>query len=152
MKRLLIPTMLLRGAAPAFAQTDPAAAQQVKQETIDARVDAFGAKLGLDANALGRFRATVERYGSQLKPLRQDAFATRRTLRDEMGKAQPDDAKLAQLTDHLASDRQQMQSLQSQKMAELKRELTPQQYAKLMMSRPRFGRHGHGGGRARGDQ
>jgi Spy/CpxP family protein refolding chaperone len=150
MNRFLLPVMLLLGAAPAFAQPDPAATQQAKQEMVDAKLDAFGARLGLDANELGRFRGTLDRFHSQLKPLRQDAMATRRTLRDEMAKAQPDDGKLAQLTDRLASDRQQIQSLQAQKMAELRHELTPQQYAKLMLARARFGRHMHGGGRERG--
>ena len=153
MNRFLLPVMLLLGAAaPAFAQPDPAATQQARQETVDAKLDSFGARLGLDANELARFRGTLDRFRSQVKPLRQDAMATRRTLRDEMNKAQPNDGALAQLTDRLASDRQQIQTLQVQKQAELKRELTPQQYAKLMMAHPRFGRRMHGGGeRHRGD-
>jgi Spy/CpxP family protein refolding chaperone len=142
--------MLLLGAAPAFAQPDPTATQQAKQERVDARIDSLGARLGLDDASLGRFRDTVERFASQLKPLRQDLFATRQTLRDEMQKAQPDDGKVTQLTDRLASDRQQMQSLQVQKMAELRRELSPEQYAKLVLAHQRFGRHMHGGGHQRG--
>jgi Spy/CpxP family protein refolding chaperone len=152
MNRFLLPVMLLLGAAPAFAQ--PASTptqQQAKQEMIDARVDAAGAKLGLDAAGLASFRDTVERFGSQSKPLRQDLFATRGALRDEMAKAQPDSGKLSQLTDRLASDRQQLQTVQVQKMAELRRQLTPEQYAKLMLARGgRFGRHMHGQ-HARGD-
>jgi Spy/CpxP family protein refolding chaperone len=146
MKRFVLPVMLLLGAAPAFAQTAPTTtSDQARQEMIDARIDTLGARLGLDAAGLARFRATVEHFGSQSKPLRQDLFATRGALRDELAKAQPDDGKLTQLTDRLASDRQQMQSLEAQKLAELRHELTPQQYAKLMMARGRFfGRHMHG--------
>lgn len=143
MNRFLFPVMLLLGAAPAFAQPDPAATQQAKQEMVDAKLDAFGARLGLDANELGRFRGTLDRFRSQMKPLRQDSFAARRTLRDEMAKAQPDEGRVTQLTNQLASDRQQIQSLQAQKMSELRRELTPQQYAKLMLAHPRFGRRMH---------
>jgi Spy/CpxP family protein refolding chaperone len=146
MNRLLIPVMLLLGAAPAFAQTtDPAATQQAKQEMIGARLDAMGARLGLDAAGMTQFRATVERFASQTKPLRQDLFATRRSLKDELAKPQPNPATVTQLTDRLSTDRQQMQTLQTQKMAELRRELTPEQYAKLVMARGHFfGRHGHG--------
>ncbi|MGZ3427584.1 MAG: Spy/CpxP family protein refolding chaperone [Polyangia bacterium] len=145
MKRFVLPVMLLLGAAPAFAQSAPTTTDQARQEMIDARVDSLGARLGLDAAGLASFRATVERFGSQSKPLRQDLFATRGALRDELAKAQPDDGKLAQLTDRLASDRQQMQSLEAQKLAELRHQLTPQQYAKLMLARGRFfGRHMHG--------
>lgn len=151
MNRLMIPVMLLLGAAPAFAQGNPAATEQAKQEMIDARVDGLGAKLGLDAAGLTQFRGTLEKFAGQLKPLRQDSFAARRALRDELQKAQPDDGTVSQLTDRLARNRQQMQSLQAQKMAELRHQLTPEQYAKLMLARGHFfgrhmhGRHGRGG-------
>lgn len=132
MKRFLIPMMLLLGAAPAFAQstatTAPAATTPAQQQ----------------------IEATRARFKTQMQPLRQDAMATRKALRAELQKSAPDNATLQQLTDKLASDRQQLQALRVQKMAELKDELSPQQYAKLVLSHPRFGRHMNGQGRHQG--
>ena len=148
MKRLLIPALLFLGAAPAFAQTDATASTQARHERMEARLDTFGARLGLDADALAGFRATLERYHGQMKPLRADARQARQSLRDELASAQPDAGRVTQLTERLERDRQQMQSLRAQQMAELKRELTPQQYAKLLLRRPHMGRHMHGRDRA----
>jgi len=131
MKRFVIPVMLMLGAAaPAFAQSQPNA--QVDPD-LRAKVEVVSA-----------------RFRDQAKPLWQDARATRESLKAELQKAQPDDATLVQLEDRLASDRQQMQALHAQKQAELKKELTPKQYAQLMLSHPRFGRRFHGAGRMHG--
>jgi Spy/CpxP family protein refolding chaperone len=89
--------------------------------------------------------AVGAKYRDQAKPIWQDARATRQSLQAELGKAQPDDATLTQLEDRLASDRQQMMAIHQQRNAELKKELTPKQYAELMLRRPRFGRHMHRG-------
>jgi heavy-metal resistance protein len=130
MKRFVIPMMLLLGAAPAFAQTTAPAATSPAQQQIE---------------------ATRTRFQSQMKPLWQDAKATRQALSAELQKSAPDNATLQQLTDKLTSDRQQLHSLRSQQLAELKDQLSPQQYAKLMLRHPGFGRHMHGGhGRQQG--
>ncbi len=125
MKRYLIPVMLLLGAAPAFAQTHAALAPDAQQKV----------------------EATRARFRDQMKPLWQDARATRQSLRAEVQKAQPDDSTLVQLENKLASDRQQMQALHARQQTELKSELTPAQYAQLMLRHPRFGRRMHGGAR-----
>jgi membrane-bound lytic murein transglycosylase B len=122
MKRLLVvPVMMLLGAAPAFAAPSTAMSPELHQ----------------------KLEASRARWKEQAKPIAQDAFAARKALRDELQKAQPDDATLTQLADRLASDRQQLQSLRAEKQAELKRELTPQEYATLMLRRPHFGHRMH---------
>ncbi len=131
MKRYILPLMLLVGAAtPALAQPQAGA--------------------HLDPDLRAKVQVVSQRFRDQAKPLWQDARATRESLKSELAKAQPDDATLVQLEDRLASDRQQMQALHAQKQAELKKELTPKQYAQLMLARPRFGRRFHGGGRMHG--
>ena len=86
-----------------------------------------------------------------MKPIWQDARDAHQALRTELAKATPDEGALSKLEDRLSSDRQQMMSLQQQKQAELRKELSPTQYAKLMQSRMgRFGRHMHGGKRGNG--
>jgi len=128
MKRFVIPVMLMLGAAaPAFAQ--PRNGNATLDPDLRAKVMAVSAK-----------------FRDQAKPIWQDARATRESLKSELAKAQPDDATLVQLEDRLASDRQQMAALHQQKQAELKKELSPRQYAQLVLSRPRFGHRMHGGG------
>ena len=126
MKRFLIPVMMVLGAAPAFAQSAGTGGGALTPE-LQQKVEAVRAQ-----------------FQGQMKPLVQDAFAARRALRDELQKAQPDDGALTQLENRLASDRQQLQSLRAQKQAELKRQLTPQEYAQVMLRRPHFGRRMHG--------
>ena len=131
MKRHLIPIMLLVGAAaPAFAQGN--------------------ANANVDPELRAKVQAVSAQFRDQVKPLWQDARATRESLRAELAKAQPDDATLTQLEDRLASDRQQLMALHGQRQAELKKELTPKQYAELMLRHPRFGRRMHGGARPDG--
>jgi hypothetical protein len=131
MKRLLVPVMLLLGAVPAFAS--PSSHEQNLQ------------KLGLSADSVAQVQATQTRFRDQMKPIWQDARAAHEAMRSELAKAAPDEGTLSKLEDRLASDRQQMQSLQTQKQAELRKELSPSQYAKLMQARARFfGRHMHG--------
>ncbi|HEX8951975.1 MAG TPA: hypothetical protein VF945_09025 [Polyangia bacterium] len=132
MKRYLIPVMLLVGAAaPAFAQPNDN-------------------NSSLDPDLRAKVEVVSARFRDQAKPLWQDARATRESLKTELQKAQPDDGTLVRLEDRLASDRQQMQALHAQQQAELKKELSPRQYAQLVLSRPRFGRRMHGGGRGHG--
>jgi Spy/CpxP family protein refolding chaperone len=131
MKRFVVPMLLLLGAAPAFAS--PSQPGQGLQN------------LGLTPDAQQAVMNTRTRFKDQMKPVWQDARAAHEALRAELQKAQPNDATLSSLEDRLASDRQQMVSLQQQKQAELRKELTPTQYAKLMQVRARFfGRHMHG--------
>ena len=132
MKRYVIPVMLLLGAAaPAFAQGN---GNQAVDPDLRAKVQAVRAQ-----------------FRDQAKPLWQDARATRESLRAELAKAQPDDATLTQLEDRLASDRQQMMAIRVQGQAELKKELSPKQYAELMLRHRHFGRRFHGGERGVGN-
>ena len=125
MKRYLLPVMLLIGAAaPAFAQTNVAVTPETQQKIEAARAQ----------------------FRGEGKPIFEDMRATRQALAAEMQKAQPDDGKLVQLENQLASDRQQMQALHAKQQAALKSQLSPKEYAQLMLSRKHFGRRHHGGG------
>ena len=132
MKRFILPVMLMLGAAaPAFAQPEGGGAQ-------------------LDPALRAKVQAMMSGVRDQAKPIWQDARTTREALKAEMQKAQPDDATLVQLEDRLASDRQQLQALRADKQAELKKQLSPKEYAQLMLARHHFGRRFHGGGRMQG--
>jgi Spy/CpxP family protein refolding chaperone len=159
MKRTILIAMLgLFGAAPAFAQPGPRG--EARQEMGAARVERLAGKLGLDAAGTARLQQTFDKYRVQLAPLRKDAWQTRRALREQLAGAQPDESKVASLTSELQSDRQQMMAIAQQRSAELKSELTPSQYGKLVLARRSFGRgfrhhgrghmNGNGGGNGEG--
>jgi Spy/CpxP family protein refolding chaperone len=135
-QRIVVPLMLLLGGSPvvAFAhQGGPS--PEVRQQIVSQEIDQLAQKLGLDAAGSARFKGTFARYQSELRPLHKDAFETRRALKQELASAQPNQGKVVQLTDQLTSDRDQMRSIQQRRMAELKSQLTPTQYAQLLLSR-----------------
>ena len=125
MKRMLLSAMLLLGAAA------PALAHE-------------GALSKLPPDVQQKVKATHERFKPELQPVFGDMRSARQALRAEMGKATPDAATLSQLEDRLAADRQKMMAVRDEVQKELRSELTPQEYAQLMLSRhERFGRRFH---------
>ena len=116
MRRMLL-LGLLGLAAPAFAHE--------KGERL----------AGLDEAAKVKVQQTFEKFRPQIQPLRQDLKQTRLALREQLDSASPDEGKVAALTTQLQSDRRQMMSIAQKRADELKGELTPSQYARLMMAR-----------------
>jgi Spy/CpxP family protein refolding chaperone len=147
MNRMMIPLMLLLGGAPALAQPVANARIEARHEMGEKRLERMTARLGLDAESAARVRATFEKYRAELAPVRQTLWTTRTALKAELAAPQPDSAKLSQLTDQLASARSDMQAIHARKIAELKSELTPRQFAELVVARQGRGMHGHGRGR-----
>jgi Spy/CpxP family protein refolding chaperone len=136
MNRMLIALMLL-GATPALAESPKPGASEQK---FDERLDHVASGLGLDARATEELRTTFAKYREQLAPLRKDAWQTRRALKEEVASAQPDAARVTQLSDRLRSARLRLRALEEQRMDELKAKLTPEQYARLLIRRhARFG-------------
>jgi hypothetical protein len=152
-KLMMLPLLGILGAGTALAQSAPSQtqAQEVnvktpaeRQARFEARMDRMAQRLGLDAQGKAAVQATFSRYRTQMKPVWQDMHATRQALKAELAGGK-DPGKLSSLTAQLTSDRQKLGSLQQAKMGELQTELTPAQYAQLVVSRHgrRFG-HGHG--------
>jgi Spy/CpxP family protein refolding chaperone len=136
--------MLLLGSAPAFAQnvTD-GGRTEVRQQMMDQKFDQLVSKLGLDAAGAARLKSTFEKYRSQLMPLRKAQWDTRKQIQAELASQTPDQAKLRVLTDQLTANRQQMESLEQQRTADLKSQLTAQQFAQLVVARQHHGRWNH---------
>jgi Spy/CpxP family protein refolding chaperone len=148
MKTMTFGLMMLLASAPAFAQgtsgADPAARAEMREQFQQKRLESLSAKLGLDAAGTQALKATFTKYQAQLKPLRQDSWQTRQALKQELAQSQPDQARVSQLTDQLTSNRQKMGAIMQQRQAELRSQLTPEQYGKLLTSHHGFGRGGHG--------
>ena len=134
MNWMMIALMLTMG-APAFARN-----------FVEKKVEHITAKLALDPASADKLRALMVKQHEQVAPLRKEAWETRSALKAELANPKPDQRRVLQLTDQLTRGRQQMQTLRTQHMAELKAQLTPEQFAQLLVSR-----HGHHGGRHKQD-
>jgi Spy/CpxP family protein refolding chaperone len=150
MTRMIYPLMLLLAGSPALAQSNQpptgAAGESTateKKQIIDNEMRQMASKLGLSSTETAQFMQTQEKYFSQMQPLWQDAQQAEESLKAELAKPKPDQKRLSQLSDQLTGDHQRIVALQTQKMADLKRQLTPEQYAKLLVSRRAMGREIH---------
>jgi Spy/CpxP family protein refolding chaperone len=99
----------------------------------EGRFDRLSSRLGLDADSKAKVEATIERYRAQMLPLRKDARRTREALRAELVSGHPNEGRVSSLTTQLQGDRRQLMQVKQQRANELKSELTPSQYARLML-------------------
>jgi len=133
--------LMLVFSAPALADTAARDGRPHFVERVSARV-------GLDAEAAARLDATFQKFRAQAQPVRQDAHQTARALREELRMGRADEAKVTQLTAQLAADRQKLRAIHTARLAEVQKDLTPVQYAKLLMLH--HSRHNHQGRRQQG--
>ena len=140
MNKMMVGLMLLLSGASAFAQQSEPATES-RSEMREHFVDRLAVRLGLDEAGSAQLKATFAKYSAQLLPLRKDARQTSEELRQAV--TANDTARVTQLTDRLTSDRRQMRALHEARTAELRTQLTPEQFAKMIAFGPRhhFGRH-----------
>ena len=136
MKRFLIPLMLLT-AAPVFAHEGGRVSPEVRRQRAEARLDQLAGDLGLDTQGTAKVRATFERFRIELGPVREQTRETRRELRQALTSPQPDEQRVAQLTDRLMSSRTRLRAIEVERTQALRQELTPSQFARLMLTRHR---------------
>lgn len=153
--RLLAALLALSFAPAAFAQAaapqkgEPAAWQQRHEQHLAQRADRLAQKLGLDATAAARFKASFEDFAQKRKALGEKLKAANQTLR---AAAQGDSTAGTQVEGaigQLRSLRSQMMQLEDGLFDQLSNGLNQQQKAKLVLSleRAKHGRFGHGPGR-----
>jgi hypothetical protein len=148
---MMLPLLGVLTAGTAIAQTETGAANarvERREKRMEARTDELAAKLGLDAQGKAKLEATFARHREQAKPVWQEMKQTRAALEAELGGAK-DATKISSLTAQLSSDRQKLEALREAQMSELKGQLTPAQYAQLILSRHegrRFHHRHHRGG------
>jgi hypothetical protein len=147
MNRISVVMMLLMS-APALAHSGPRSGTDQAGAFTEDRIELRLSRAGVDPSALASLRPTLAQYAAQLAPLRQNAWQTRRALKEALANPQPDSAILTRLTDQLSSDREQMRQITAQEMAQVRRELAPEQYARLLVT----GGWEHRGHDRRGDR
>jgi Spy/CpxP family protein refolding chaperone len=145
MKRTMLSLLVLLGCgATALAAPGPRA--EVRKEMAEQRFEKMAARLQLNQTQTTSVRATFEKSRAQAAPIWQAQRATRQALRAELAEPKPNEARVKELTAQLEAGRVQLQAIRGARTAELQQELTPQQFAKLIMARQghfRNGRSGH---------
>ncbi len=147
-KLTMLPLLTLLTAGTAMAQTNPtpngaptvSSRAQLRHEVRAQEMDALVAKLGLDPAAATNLKATMGRFRAQAMPLRQSARQTRRALKEELQSGSPNQARVASLTTQLLNDRSQLRAIGQERLDSLKGQLTPTQFATLIVSRREMGR------------
>lgn len=155
MKKLILPVMMLLAGAPAFAQSTTAATNgaptAAQRQQFAAQMQAnLASKLSLTPDESSRLQATFTKYRSQMQPVHQQMRTVAQQIEQELAKPAPDQGRLTQLTDQLVQARQQLRTIEDARTAELKGQLTPQQFAQLALMKLRHhgrgGHYGHRGG------
>jgi Spy/CpxP family protein refolding chaperone len=144
MKRTMLSLLLLLGSgATALAAPGPRS-PEARKEMAEHRFEKLASRLELDATQTAAVRATFEKSRAQATPIWQAQRATRQALKAELAAPQPNEARVKDLTAQLTAGRQQLQSIRAARTAELQQELTPQQFAKMLVAKEGGFRHGRG--------
>ncbi len=143
MKRIL--AMIVIGAttlltAPAFAQPDGARRAQVRQQVTDFLIQRLTQELALDAPTAAQVRQIWEQYQTQIEGTRKEMGMAMRELKAQLAQPSPDNARLSQLADLLHNDRLKVEELDHQRTGDLRRVLTPVQWAKAIVISPKLKR------------
>ncbi len=143
MRRIMTMALLagaLGLALPAAAQPDARKRQEVRREVTEFMLTQLQRQLALDAPTMQRVRDIWQRYQAQIDGVHQELGMAMRELKAQLAAPQPDDARLTQLSDLVLSDRLKAQEIDTQRIRELKRALTPAQFAKAIVVTPQIRR------------
>jgi len=127
--------------APSLARADdPAEAHraQLRQQvraTIHQHLAAFA---GLDAQASARVSAISDRYDDQIAKLQADARQAYVELMGQIQQPQPDVATINRLTDRILGNHERVQQLENDRAREVRRAVTPVQFAKMVIAFPKI--------------
>jgi Spy/CpxP family protein refolding chaperone len=143
MKRTLASMFLgatLALSLPAAAQPDAQRRAQVRQQVTDFMMQRLTQELALDPPATAQVRQMWERYQQQIEGVHKEMWMAMKELKAQLGAPTPDNARLTQLSDLVFNDRLKVEELDHQRVCELRRVLTPVQFAKAIVVSPQIKR------------
>jgi|GEM_PF-4828148 len=144
----LAPAAFAQSAAP--PQQDQAARQQRHEAHLTQRADRLAQKLGLDAAAATRFKASFEDFSQRAQGLRGQLKTARQTLRAAAKGDSTAGTQVEAAIGTLRSVRSQMTQLEDKLFDQLSNGLNQQQKAQLVLSIGHHGKRGHFGHRRGG--
>ena len=143
MKRTMATMMLgatLALSLPAAAQPAAGKRAEVRREVTDFLMQRLTQELALDAPTAAQVRQIWDRYQTQIDGVHREMGMAMKELKVQLAAPTPDDARLTQLADLIHADRLKAQELDSQRVGDLRRVLTPVQFAKAIVISPKLKR------------
>lgn len=124
-------------ALPAAAQ-GPLAQKRaaLKQQVTDYMIQQLTQQVPLDAPTATRVREIWVRYQDQIEGVHREQGMIMKELKSLLAAAQPNDARLTQLSDQALANKLKVEQLDNQRALELRRVLTPVQLAKVIVISP----------------
>ncbi len=120
----------------AAADENGALRAQVQQQVRAKLEEKLIKAAALDPATAQRVKQVWEHHHQLLAPLRHENAKSFAELRQLLQSGSTDDARIRQLTDTVLANRHKIQELEAQRQADVRRILTPSQFARLLLSGP----------------
>ncbi len=101
-----------------------------------AHVATLASELRLDAPAAERVQSLLDRYKARMAPLQHADAALVGQLHTLLVLSTPDAQRMTSASATLVKNRQKLQSLRDERLRELQKTLTPEQFARLLVRWP----------------
>jgi Spy/CpxP family protein refolding chaperone len=145
MLRLLILTVALALASPTAALAKGPKDKAAKREKVREKIKQMRAArlielLDLDDATANKLFAVIDQYDDLILPLRKKVGEARRELKRMIDSGTLDDAVVNRLVDTIFAARAEIQKLESQRLADVRKILTPRQVALVVVYLPEIDR------------
>jgi hypothetical protein len=124
MRSLPFVAVVLLAGSVARAGGTPARQAHVATLATELRIDAAGAE---------RVQSLVDRYKTRMAPLERADVSLVEQLHTLLILSTPDAGRMKQVSATLLKNRQKLQSLRDERVRELQKTLTPEQFARLLV-------------------
>ncbi len=98
-----------------------------------AHVATLASRLQLDATVAERVQSLVDKYNARMAPLQRADVELFGQLRTELALSAPDARRMKSLASDLVKNRQKLQALRDDRLHELQKTLTPEQFSRLLV-------------------
>ncbi|HEY2745760.1 MAG TPA: Spy/CpxP family protein refolding chaperone [Polyangia bacterium] len=122
----------LAAAVLALAAPVAHAAPSVRQ----AHVATLATELRLDDAAAERMQSTIDKYNARMKPLQRADRELLGALHTQLALSAPDAQRMKSLAADLVKNRGKLQSLRDDRLHDLQKTLTPEQFSRLLLRWP----------------
>jgi Spy/CpxP family protein refolding chaperone len=145
MKRTLIPFITLlsitfAGVMSARADKGDDLREKLRERVKAMRIARMIEALDLDEKSTVKVMPIVDKAMDDLGAIAKDAGQSRRGLRQLMQADKPDEGQINKLVDQLMNDRDQAKGIEDQMIKDLRKVLSPEQTAKLVVVLPEINR------------
>ena len=116
----------------------PQVLERVRERVRTMRMWKLTEVLSLDEATAAKLFPLLKAYDDKMEPVIKDMMEAHKQLRDANKAGKLDDKTATTLVERLLADRKQMQAMEDQRIADVRKVLSPQQQAKLLIAMPRI--------------